>query len=206
MKKFIILFFTISIFSNSFCQSVYDDQTTHIFKGNRYLPKIEVIQNKEQIKYTLFDKTNKIVKSENINFVNLPLERYLCFYNSIGFISDINGYYFYDFITNKRLSFNYKDVQYDRYNEGIQLGKFNPILKANNLLVIIDEQLSVYRTIQLRVKPNSKEYWILMNEETDVITGKIRLLKCVKLGRFTSENKYDEYIYDVSFNKLKLKN
>lgn len=202
MKKLIILFVLSSVSVKVICQSVYDDQTEFIFKGNICFPKIVVLKDEEQIKYTLLDKSNKIIKNENIPFSNLPLGRYLKFYNSIGFLSGSNGNYLYDFISKKRFPY---DGEYDRYNEEIQLGKYNPLLKTNNLLLIIDDKLSVYRTIQLNIKPNSKEYWLLTSEGSDVMSGKIRLLKCIKQGRSTSENTYNEYIYDATTNKLNFK-
>ncbi len=200
MQRGIITLVTIILSLNTYSQSVFDDETFYKFEGINYLPEVKVNKGNESILYTLYDKTNRIVVSESFSYTSLPLERYLSFYNSIGLLSNEKGdFYLYDFITKKKLPYS---GEYNKYNEGIGLGKYNPILQKN-ILRIIDENLNQLRKIVLEVTPNSKQYWILLAEGTDVMTGKVILLKGVKLGATSAEYIYYTYEYDVLTNKIK---
>jgi hypothetical protein len=72
-----------------------------------------------------------------------------------------------------------------------------------NVLKIIDENLNLIKSLTLDIKPNSKEYWVLVLEGTDVIKGKVSLLKCVKQEVDNSKNIYHSYEYDVLENSIK---
>ena len=51
---------------------------------------MKVVSEKDRITLTLFDSANNIAIRQNILFENLPLGRYLSFYNSIGLLNDGN--------------------------------------------------------------------------------------------------------------------
>ena len=159
-----------------------------------------MVSENDRITLTLYKSDNNIAIRQNILFENLPLGRYLSFYNSIGLLNDGNDNLFlFDFIENKKYSY---DGQYNRYNEGIAVGKYNPILKKN-VLNIIDEKLNLIKSFTLDVKPNSKEFWVLVTEGTDVMKGKVVLLKCVKQDVDNSKNIYYTYEYDTLKNIIK---
>jgi hypothetical protein len=201
MKQLTILLFCLafSVFSKS--QSVYDDTLNHQMEGVSYFPTMRVDNNKEAIEFKLLNRSGQVVYTNNIAFASLPLDRYLSFYNSIGLLQNKkNQLYFIDFINNNKLLYN---GQYNRYNEGIKLGKFNPVLK-NNVLNIIDENLKLVKTIKLKVVPKSGQFWIIESVGSDVITGKIQLLKCVKIGTNNSESTFKRYSYDVETGILLL--
>ena len=200
MKTILILLLSFIYTSELFSQSVFGEKLDYKFSGSNYSPAVKVFTDKDRVNLTLYDLDNKIVIRQNILFENLPLGRYLSFYNSIGLLNDSNDNLFlFDFIENKKYSY---DGQYNRYNEGMAVGKFNPILKKN-VLKIIDENLNLTKTLNLEIKPNSKEYWILVLEGTDVMNGKVALLKCVKQDPDNSKNIYHTYEYDVLKNNIK---
>ena len=72
-----------------------------------------------------------------------------------------------------------------------------------NILKIIDENLNLFESLTLNIKPNSKEFWVLMLEGTDVMNGKVALLKCVKQNQDNSKNVYHTYEYDALKNTIK---
>ncbi len=200
MKGILTLILSLIFSSEIFTQSVFGEKLDYKFAGSHYSPAAKVVSEKDRITFTLFDSANNIAIRQNILFENLPLGRYLSFYNSIGLLNDGNDNLFlFNFIENKKYSY---DGQYNRYNEGIAVGKYNPILKKN-VLKIIDENLNLFESLTLNIKPNSKEFWILMLEGTDVIKGKVALLKCVKQNQDNSKNVYHTYEYDALKNTIK---
>lgn len=200
MKATLTLLLSLIFSSELFSQSVFGEKLDYSFAGNHYSPVVKVFPEKNRITLTLFGNENKIIIRQNTLFENLPLGRYLSFFNSIGLLNDTNDNLFlFDFIENKKYPY---DGQYNRYNEGIAVGKFNPILKKN-VLKIIDENLNLIKSLTLDIKPNSKEYWVLVLEGTDVIKGKVSLLKCVKQEVDNSKNIYHSYEYDVLENSIK---
>ena len=201
MKGTLLLLLIWLFSSKSFSQSVFGEKLDYKFTGINYSPAVKVFPDKNRITLSLYDAANKIVIRQNILFENLPLGRYLSFYNSIGLLNDGNdNLYLFDFIENKKYSYT---GQYNRYNEGIAVGKYNPILKKN-VLTIIDENLDLINTLNLDIKPNSKEFWILQLEGTDVINGRVALLKCVKQDVDNSKNIYHNYEYDALKNTIKI--
>jgi hypothetical protein len=200
MKATLTLLLSLIFLSELFSQSVFGEKLDYKFSGNHYSPAAKVVSEKDRITLTLFDSANNIAIRQNILFENLPLGRYLSFYNSIGLLNDGNdNLFFFDFIENKKYSY---DGQYNRYNEGIAVGKYNPILKKN-VLKIIDENLNLFESLTLDIKPNSKEFWVLMLEGTDIMKGKVALLKCVKQNQDNSKNVYHTYEYDALKNTIK---
>jgi hypothetical protein len=200
MKATLTILLSLIFSSELFSQSVFGEKLDYKFAGSNYSPAVKVFTDKDRVTLTLYDNDNKIAIRQNILFENLPLGRYLSFYNSIGLLNDGNDNLFlFDFIENKKYPY---DGQYNRYNEGIAVGKFNPILKKN-VLKIIDENLNLIKSLTLDIKPNSKEYWVLVLEGTDVIKGKVSLLKCVKQEVDNSKNIYHSYEYDVLENSIK---
>jgi len=200
MKATLTILLSLIFSSELFSQSVFGEKLDYKFAGSNYSPAVKVFTDKDRVTLTLYDNDNKIAIRQNILFENLPLGRYLSFYNSIGLLNDGNDNLFlFDFIEIKKYPY---DGQYNRYNEGIAVGKFNPILKKN-VLNIIDEKLNLFKSLTLDIKPNSKEYWILVLEGTDVIKGKVSLLKCVKQDADNSKNIYHSYEYDVLTNTIK---
>ena len=200
MKAPIMLLLSLIFSSELSSQSVFGEKLDYKFAGSNYSPAAKVFTDKDRVTLTLYDNDNKIAIRQNVLFENLPLGRYLSFYNSIGLLNDGNDNLFlFDFIENKKFSY---DGQYNRYNEGIAVGKYNPILKKN-VLKIIDENLNLIKSLTLDIKPNSKEYWILVLEGTDVINGKVALMKCVKQDRDNSKNIYHTYEYDALKNTIK---
>jgi hypothetical protein len=201
MKLLTILLCCLAYSGFAKSQSVYDDTLNHKMLGVSYFPNIRVDKNKEAIQYKLFNHSGQVVYTKNIAFEELPLARYLSFYNSIGLLQDSNNHlYFIDFISNKRLLY---DGQYNRYNEGIKLGKFNPILKKN-VLKIIDENLKLIKTIKLKVAPKSEQFWVLESIGSDAIAGKFSLLKYIKIGLNNSESTFKYYSFDVKRGILSL--
>jgi hypothetical protein len=201
MKQLTILLFSLAFSLIAKSQSVYDDTLDHQMLGVSYFPNMRVDKDKEIIQLKLLNRSGQVVYTKNIAFEALPLERYLSFYNSIGLLQNAdNQLYFYDFINNNKLLYN---GQYNRYNEGIKLGKFNPVLK-NNVLSIIDENLKLIKSIKLKVAPKSGQFWIIESIGSDVITGKFQLLKCVKIGTNNSESMFKRYSYDVETGILLL--
>lgn len=201
MKQLTILLFSLAFSLIAKSQSVYDDTLDHQMLGVSYFPNMRVDKDKEIIQLKLLNRSGQVVYTKNIAFEALPLERYLSFYNSIGLLQNKkNQLYFIDFINNNKLLYN---GQYNRYNEGIKLGKFNPILK-NNVLSIIDENLKLIKSIKLKVAPKSGQFWIIESVGSDMITGKIQLLKCVKIGTNNSESAFKRYSYDVETGILLL--
>ncbi|NDE10627.1 MAG: hypothetical protein EBZ95_08690 [Chitinophagia bacterium] len=200
MKATLTILLSLIFSSELFSQSVFGEKLDYKFAGSNYSPAVKVFTDKDRVTLTLYDNDNKIAIRQNILFENLPLGRYLSFYNSIGLLNDGNDNLFlFDFIEIKKYPY---DGQYNRYNEGIAVGKFNPILKKN-VLKIIDENLNLIKSLTLDIKPNSKEYWVLVLEGTDVIKGKVSLLKCVKQEVDNSKNIYHSYEYDVLENSIK---
>jgi len=200
MKATLTILLSLIFSSELFSQSVFGEKLDYKFSGSNYSPAVKVFTDKDRVSLTLYDNDNKIAIRQNILFENLPLGRYLSFYNSIGLLNDGNDNLFlFDFIEIKKYPY---DGQYNRYNEGIAVGKYNPILKKN-VLKIIDENLNLIKSLTLDIKPNSKEYWILVLEGTDVIKGKVSLLKCVKQDADNSKNIYHSYEYDVLTNTIK---
>ena len=201
MKLLTILLCCLAYSGFAKSQSVYDDTLNYQMLGVSYFPNIRVDKNKEAIQYKLFNHSGQVVYTKNIAFEELPLARYLSFYNSIGLLQDSNNHlYFIDFISNKRLLY---DGQYNRYNEGIKLGKFNPILKKN-VLKIIDENLKLIKTIKLKVAPKSEQFWVLESIGSDAIAGKFSLLKYIKIGLNNSESTFKYYSFDVKRGILSL--
>ena len=200
MKATLTILLSLIFSSELFSQSVFGEKLDYKFSGSNYSPAVKVFTDKDRVTLTLYDNDNKIAIRQNILFENLPLGRYLSFYNSIGLLNDGNDNLFlFDFIEIKKYPY---DGQYNRYNEGIAVGKYNPILKKN-VLKIIDENLNLIKSLTLDIKPNSKEYWVLVLEGTDVIKGKVSLLKCVKQEVDNSKNIYHSYEYDVLENSIK---
>ncbi len=200
MKAILTLLLSLIFSSEIFSQNVFGEKLNYKFSGSHYSPAVKVVSEKDRITLTLFDSANNIAIRQNILFENLPLGRYLSFHNSIGLLNDGNDNLFlFDFIENKKYSY---DGQYNRYNEGIAVGKYNPILKKN-VLKIIDENLNLIKSFTLDIKPNSKEFWVLMLEGTDVMKGKVALLKCVKQNQDNSKNVYHTYEYDALENTIK---
>jgi len=200
MKATLTILLSLIFSSELFSQSVFGEKLDYKFAGSNYSPAVKVFTDKDRVTLTLYDNDNKIAIRQNILFENLPLGRYLSFYNSIGLLNDGNDNLFlFDFIEIKKYPY---DGQYNRYNEGIAVGKYNPILKKN-VLKIIDENLNLIKSLTLDIKPNSKEYWVLVLEGTDVIKGKVSLLKCVKQEVDNSKNIYHSYEYDVLENSIK---
>jgi hypothetical protein len=200
MKETLTILLSLIFSSELFSQSVFGEKLDYKFAGSNYSPAVKVFTDKDRVTLTLYDNDNKIAIRQNILFENLPLGRYLSFYNSIGLLNDGNDNLFlFDFIEIKKYPY---DGQYNRYNEGIAVGKYNPILKKN-VLKIIDENLNLIKSLTLDIKPNSKEYWVLVLEGTDVIKGKVSLLKCVKQEVDNSKNIYHSYEYDVLENSIK---
>jgi len=200
MKATLTILLSLIFSSELFSQSVFGEKLDYKFAGSNYSTAVKVFTDKDRVTLTLYDNDNKIAIRQNILFENLPLGRYLSFYNSIGLLNDGNDNLFlFDFIEIKKYPY---DGQYNRYNEGIAVGKFNPILKKN-VLKIIDENLNLIKSLTLDIKPNSKEYWVLVLEGTDVIKGKVSLLKCVKQEVDNSKNIYHSYEYDVLENSIK---
>jgi len=200
MKTTLTILLSLIYSSELFSLSVFGEKLDYKFAGSNYSPAVKVFTDKDRVTLTLYDNDNKIAIRQNILFENLPLGRYLSFYNSIGLLNDGNDNLFlFDFIEIKKYPY---DGQYNRYNEGIAVGKFNPILKKN-VLKIIDENLNLIKSLTLDIKPNSKEYWVLVLEGTDVIKGKVSLLKCVKQEVDNSKNIYHSYEYDVLENSIK---
>jgi len=200
MKATLTILLSLIFSSELFSQSVFGEKLDYKFAGSNYSPAVKVFTDKDRVTLTLYDNDNKIAIRQNILFENLTLGRYLSFYNSIGLLNDGNDNLFlFDFIEIKKYPY---DGQYNRYNEGIAVGKFNPILKKN-VLKIIDENLNLIKSLTLDIKPNSKEYWVLVLEGTDVIKGKVSLLKCVKQEVDNSKNIYHSYEYDVLENSIK---
>jgi hypothetical protein len=199
MKAILTLLLSLIFSSEISSQSVFGEKLDYKFAGSHYSPAAKVVSEKDRITLTLFDSANNVAIRQNILFENLPLGRYLSFYNSIGLLNDGNDNLFlFDFIENKKYSYN---GQYNRYNEGIAVGRYNPILKKN-VLKIIDENLNLIKSLTLDIKPNSKEYWVLVLEGTDVFNGKVALLKCVKQDVDNSKNIYHSFEYDVLKNKI----
>jgi len=200
MKAILTLLLSLIFSSEISSQSVFGEKLDYKFAGSHYSPAAKVVSEKDRITLTLFDSANNVAIRQNILFENLPLGRYLSFYNSIGLLNDGNDNLFlFDFIENKKYSYN---GQYNRYNEGMAVGRYNPILKKN-VLRIIDENLNLFKSLTLDIKPNSKEYWVLVLEGTDVFNGKVALLKCVKQEVDNSKNIYHSYEYDVLKNSIK---
>ena len=200
MKAILTVLLSLIFSSEIFSQSVFGEKLDYKFSGSHYSPAVKVVSEKDRITLTLFDSANNIAIRQNILFENLPLGRYLSFYNSIGLLNDGNDNLFlFDFIENKKYSY---DGQYNRYNEGIAVGRYNPILKKN-VLKTIDENLNLIKSFTLDIKPNSKEFWVLMLEGTDVMKGKVALLKCVKQNQDNSKNVYHTYEYDALENTIK---
>jgi hypothetical protein len=200
MKAILTLLLSLIFSSELFSQSVFGEKIDYKFAGSNYSPAVKVFTDKDRVTLTLYDNDNKIAIRQNILFENLPLGRYLSFYNCIGLLNDGNDNLFlFDFIENKKYSY---DGQYNRYNEGMAVGRYNPILKKN-VLRIIDENLNLFKSLTLDIKPNSKEYWVLVLEGTDVFNGKVALLKCVKQEVDNSKNIYHSYEYDVLKNSIK---
>jgi len=200
LKRTLLLLMSWLISSDLFSQNVFGEKLDFKFAGSNYSPMVKVFPDKNRITLSLYDTAKKIAIRQNILFENLPLGRYLSFYNTIGLLNDGNdNLYLFDFIENKKYSYT---GQYNRYNEGIAVGKYNPILKKN-VLTIIDENLNLINTLNLEIKPNSKEFWLLQLEDTDVINGRVALLKCVKQDVDNSKNIYHTYEYDALKNKMK---
>jgi hypothetical protein len=198
MKSIFLFFFIILTSYHSFSQSVFDDEINFKFSGTNYLAEVKVDKEKHNINYVLRDRNGKILVSEILSFDILPLQRYISFYNSIGLLEDDSDMYFYDFLKKKKLLRG----STDKYSEGIGLGKYNPILNKN-ILKIVDENLIQIRMVELEVIPNSDQSWILLNEGTDLVNGKIKLLKKVKQGeRSNVESVYHNYEFDVLKNEL----
>jgi len=201
MKLIPILLFCLAYSGYAKSQSVFDDTLNHQMIGVSYFPNISVDKNKEAIQFELLNRSRQVVYTKNIAFEELPLARYLSFYNSIALLQNANDQlYFIDFITNNRLLY---DGQYNRYNEGIKLGKYNPILK-NNILKIVDENLKLIKTIKLKVLPKSGEFWIIESDGSDVLKGKFQLLKCLKIALNNSESTFEHYCLDVEAGILTL--
>lgn len=200
MKAILTLLLSLIFSSEIFSQSVFGEKLDYKFAGSHYSPAAKVVSEKDRITLTLFDSANNIAIRQNILFENLPLGRYLSFYNSIGLLNDgSDNLFLFDLIENKKYTY---DGQYNRYNEGMAVGRYNPILKKN-FLKIIDENLNLINSLSLYIKPKSNEYWILVLEGTDVINGKVSLLKCVKQDADNSKNIYHSYEYDVLTNTIK---
>jgi hypothetical protein len=200
MKVVLLTLLSLIFLSDLFSQSVFGEKLDYKFAGDNYSPAVRVVSENDRITLTLYKSDNNIAIRQNILFENLPLGRYLSFYNSIGLLNDGNDNLFlFDFIENKKYSY---DGQYNRFNEGIAVGKYNPILKKN-VLNIIDEKLNLIKSFTLDVKPNGKEFWVLVNEGTDVMKGKVVLLKCVKQDVDNSKNIYYTYEYDTLKNIIK---
>ena len=152
MKAILTLLLSLIFSSEIFSQNVFGEKLDYKFSGSHYSPAVKVVSEKDRITLTLFDSANNIAIRQNILFENLPLGRYLSFHNSIGILNDGNDKLFlFDFIENKKYSY---DGQYNRYNEGIAVGKYNPILKKNDLK-IIDENLNLIKSLTLIYLINS---------------------------------------------------
>ncbi len=199
MIRFFLSTICLFLFNIIFSQTVYDEKSIIKFPGKNYFPEVRIDRDNEELFLTIKDKSSKTILTQKMYFSQLPMEQYLSFYNSIGLLNDKNGNLFFcDFLTQKNVPYS---GEYDRYNEGLGLGNFNPVLK-NNTLRILDENLVQKVTTVLKVTPNSKQYWTLLAEGTDVFKGKIRLSKFIRVGGSNAENVYELYEFDVISNKL----
>lgn len=200
---FILLGLPLTNYSQEYSQSVYDNKKTILINGSNYQTEIIVNNQKEEVKHMIKNKENKIMSTRIIKFKELPSNRYLSFYNGIGLLSDefgVNNLYFYDFIRNKiRIYYGV----YNKYNEGLQIGKYNPVLK-DNVLHVIDDNLNEIVSFDLEKVSYQRNYgWNIMSEGTDVMSGKIILSLKVKEGKTNSEDIYYMYEYNVKENKIK---
>jgi hypothetical protein len=183
----------------AYTETVFSENKTFNFSGSTFRVQVQIDDKYEIINCKVLDKDNRVVKSGKYPFTALPLGRYITFYNTIGLFSDeLDNLYFQDILTNKKTAY---EGSYDRYNEGIPLGKYNPVLK-DGILQIFDEKLNVVKRITLPVTPGRGEYWILTSD-SDVMIGRVDLLKCIRQGRSNAENVYVKYQYLVASGMLK---
>ena len=112
MKATLTILLSLIFSSELFSQSVFGEKLDYKFAGSNYSPAVKVFTDKDRVTLTLYDNDNKIAIRQNILFENLPLGRYLSFYNSIGLLNDGNDNLFlFDFIEIKKYPY---DCQYNR--------------------------------------------------------------------------------------------
>ncbi len=182
-----------SNFSNG--QNVNDNKKLYFFDGVELKTKVEVNNLKSQIEVTIYDKIkNQKIDTKVIQFEELFFENKIKIFNSIILLQDERGVHYYDLLNQNK----YYTKIGNRYNEDLEVGKYNPILE-NNILVVINYKLEVVDILNIKNFLKQGESWTLYSN-TDVNNGKISLLKIVPNktnGRFD----YLEFIYDVK-NKV----
>ena len=204
MLKNILLysFLILTIESKSqivYSESVFSEEKEFKFEGIDFSSKVTVIDSLSKIKVTL---TNKKKKDSNVmfefKFDDLILDRYLTIYNSLILLSDKNGAYYLDLITNKRIN---TDIG-NKYNESMSVGLYNPVLK-NGILKIYNYKLDLIESIILPNQIKNTIYHTLFF--SDVMYGKISIIALVKYGRSNAENIYYMYQYNIKTKKSFIK-
>lgn len=183
----------------TYSASIFSEKKEFKFEGIDFSSKVTVIDSLSKIKVSL---TNKKKKDSNLmfefKFEDLLLERYLTIYNSLILLSDKNGAYYLDLITNKRVN---TDIG-NKYNESMSVGLYNPVLK-NGILKIYNYKLDLIESIILPNKIKNTIYQTLL--DSDVINGKISIIGLVKHGRISAENVYYQYQYNIKTKKSFIK-
>lgn len=157
MRNLIILTITILISNNSICQNVYETKKIFYFEGIDYKTKVEVKNSNSEIEITIHEKSkNQKKDTKIIKFDELFFERKIKLYNSLILLQDEKGVYYYDLISSNKY---YSNIG-NRYNEDINVGKYNPILE-NNILIIINHKLEIIDVVDINKYIRPGESWTL---------------------------------------------
>ena len=193
---FTILFTQIS----SNCQNVYDKEKIFKFDGIEYKTKVLVNDSNSEIKIITYSKKNNDSINTNIfKFDVLFFENKIKIYNTIIFLQDGQGIYYYNFLNEKK----YYTKIGNKYDEDLKIGIYNPILE-NNILKILNYKLDMIDIIDISKYLKYGEHWNL-SSNSDVIKGKIELIKFVPSKESNGRNKYVYYLYDVKSKIITIK-
>ena len=189
---FTILFTQIS----SNCQNVYDKEKIFKFDGIEYKTKVLVNDSNSEIKIITYSKKNNDSINTNIfKFDVLFFENRIKIFNNIILLQDGQGPYYYDFINEKK----YYTTIGNRYDEGLGIGIYNPILE-NNILKILNYKLDIIDIIDIKKYLKYGESWNLWSD-SDLKNGKIELLKFIPTGK-SGKYKHVFYLYNVKTKKI----
>lgn len=189
---FIIFFLNQTIYSQTeYSHAIYSDSTSFIIKG-------EVLDNdcyfdyqNEKIIINTYDKKNTQISKKEFKFSQLP-EGYLYLYDNIILLNNDNYYYFQDLTSQKKSK--YYNAVFNKYNDGILIGDYNPLLLRDNTLVVINKNLKEIFSKKLNNK------WLL-SSDSNTKTGFILLYKI----DLTKKKHYFPYILNAKTGVIKAK-
>lgn len=189
---FIIFYLNQTIYSQTeYSHNIYSDSTSFIIKGEILDNNCSFDYQNEKVIINTYDKKNIQVSKKEFKFSQLN-EVHLYLYDNIILLKNDNYYYFQDLTSQKKSK--YYNAVFNKYNDGILIGNYNPLLLRDNTLVIINKNLKEIFSKKLNNK------WLL-SSDSNTKTGFILLYKI----DLTKKQHYFPYILNAKTGVIKAK-